>query len=183
MKVLSVQKRFLIALIATAPVLLAVSWLVQNGFRKTSVVLFAGLFLVDFYLLKPKLASSATASREKEKVSGSAIWVVGLACFLGSLSVLASGIRTHETWEIVGGCLGILASAWGVSELCRRHLRLPCSSKTACYGIRFSGPSSNSRLSPYYFHIISSVPLLFRPHIISISACALNVKGRAAHLA
>lgn len=118
-KTLAVQARVLIAFFVSAPALLGVYWLVQNGSRRVGLALFVALFLVDFLVLKPKPGTSTLARDAKVNVPSRAVWVVGAVCFVGSLSLLLSGFRTRETWEIVLACFGILASGWGVS-LARR---------------------------------------------------------------
>jgi hypothetical protein len=114
-KTVAPSTRLLIAFIVSAPTLLAVSWLVQNGSRKTGLALFLVLLIVDFLILKQRPASPTGSPRVKVEVPASAVWVVGAACFLGSLSLLTSGVRAHETWAIVLGSFGMLASGWGVS--------------------------------------------------------------------
>ena len=113
-KTLAAQTRLLIAFIVSAPTLLGVSWLVQNGSRKMGLALFSVLLLVDFLVLKPKPTTTGSPTTTA-RVPSRAIWVIGAACFLGSLSLLLSGIRAHETWEIVLGSFGMLASGWGAS--------------------------------------------------------------------
>lgn len=114
-KMVALRKRILIAFFVSAPALLGVYWLVQNGSRKMGLALFVAVFLVDFLVLRPKAGTSTPPSDANIRVSSRAIWVVGAACFVGSLSLLLSGIRTHETWEIVLACFGMLASGLGVS--------------------------------------------------------------------
>jgi hypothetical protein len=120
MKTLSAQTRLLIAFIISAPTLLGVFWLFQNGARNAAVALFFMLFLADFLVLKRKPVPSTGQSVAKTRVPLRAVWVVGGACFLGSLSLLSSGVRTHETWGIVLGSLGMLASGLGVVYFVRK---------------------------------------------------------------
>ena len=112
---LAAQSRLLIAFIVSAPTLLAVFWLVQNGYRKPAAALFFTLFVADFLVLKRKPVPSTAPPVAKTGVPSRAVWVVGVACCLGSLSLLSNGIRTHETWEIVLGSFGMLASGFGIS--------------------------------------------------------------------
>lgn len=114
-KRLSARTRLLLAFMVSAPTLLAVSYLVQNGFRRIGLALFLLIFIVDFLVVKPRLANAAASSSAKAPVPSRSIWVVGIACFSGSLSLLLSGIRERNTWEIAGASLGILACGWGVS--------------------------------------------------------------------
>jgi hypothetical protein len=114
---LAAQKRLLIAFVVSAPILLGVYWLVQNGSRTVALALFVVMFIVDFVLLRPKAsAPSPVASRT---VPSGAIWVVGGACFLGSLSLLVNGVETHQTWEVVLASFGILASGLGIVSFTR----------------------------------------------------------------
>jgi hypothetical protein len=72
------------------------------------MALFLVLLFVDFLVVKPRRAPAplAVSSPAKARIPSRAIWVVGIACFLGSLSLLLGGVRAHDTWEIVGGSLG-----------------------------------------------------------------------------
>jgi len=119
-RTLAASTRLLIAFLVSAPTLLGVSWLIQNGFRKMAVALFLVLLFVDFLVVKPRRAPFAVSSPAKAGIPSRAIWVVGIACFLGSLSLLLGGVRAHDTWEIVGGSFGILASGLGVSSARRQ---------------------------------------------------------------
>ncbi len=114
-KTLSARTRLLLAFIVSAPTLLAVSYFVQNGFRRIGLALFLLIFIVDFLVVKPRLTNAAASSSAKMPVPSRSIWVVGIACFLGSLSLLLTGVREHDTWEIGGACLAMLACGWGVS--------------------------------------------------------------------
>ena len=114
-KTLSATTRLLVAFVVSAPTLLAVFWLVQNGSRRTGQALFFVLLIVDFLVLKRNPATPTGSPSVKVEVPSRAVWVVGAACFFGSLSLLTSGVRARETWEIVLGSLGMLASGWGVS--------------------------------------------------------------------
>jgi uncharacterized membrane protein YgdD (TMEM256/DUF423 family) len=71
--------------------------------------------LVDLAILKPMTAGSMSPPTAKVRIPARSIWVVGGACFLGSLSLLMSGIGAHETWEVIGGTLGVLISGWSLS--------------------------------------------------------------------
>jgi hypothetical protein len=115
-KTLAAPTRLLIAFIVSAPTLLGVFWLMQEGSRKTGLTVFCALLFVDFLVLKRRPLTSKALRDVKTEVPSRSIWVVGAACFLGSLSLLLSGSRAHETWEIVVGSLGMLASGWGVSS-------------------------------------------------------------------
>ena len=115
---LAAQKRLLIAFIVSAPILLGVYWLVQNGSRTLAVALFFLMFIVDVVLLRPR--ASAPSSGANGKVPARSLWVVGGACFLGSLSLLISGVETRQTWEVVLASFGILASGLGVISFARR---------------------------------------------------------------
>ena len=115
---LAAQKRLLIAFIVSPPILLGVYWLVQNGSRIVALALFLAMFVVDFVLLRPR--ASAASPGANRTVPSRAIWVVGGACFLGSLSLLVSGVETRQTWEIVLASFGILASGLGVVSFARR---------------------------------------------------------------
>jgi len=119
-KTLSAQIRLLIAFIISAPTLLGVFWLVQNGARNAAVGLFFVLFLADFLVLKRKPVPSTGQPVAKTRVPPRTVWVVGVACLLGSLSQLSSGVRTRETWEIVLGSFGMLASGLAVVYFARK---------------------------------------------------------------
>src|ERR1700730_16908655 len=121
MKTLSAQTRLLIAFIISAPTLLGVFWLFQNGARNAAVALFFTLFLADFLVLKRKPVPSTGQSVAKTRVPLRAAWGGGVGCFLGSLSLLSSGVRTHEPWGIVLGSLGMLASGLGVVYFVRKY--------------------------------------------------------------
>jgi len=107
------KARLAVAFCASAPTLLAVSWLVQHQLRKTALALFFVMFVVDFLLLRPK-PTHTTSLDARNLLPSKSVWVVGIACFLGSLSLLLGGLRAHETWEVVLACCGLLASGWGV---------------------------------------------------------------------
>jgi hypothetical protein len=115
---LAAQKRLLVAFFVSAPTLLGVYWLVQNGSRTVALALFLVMFIVDFLLLRPK--TSAPSPPANRAVPSRAIWVVGGACFLGSLSLLMNGVETRQTWEIALASFGILASGLGVVSFARR---------------------------------------------------------------
>jgi len=119
-KMPTAQTRLLIAFIISAPTLLGVFWLVQNGARNVAAALFCMLFLADFLVLKRKPVPSTGALTAKTRVPSGAVWVIGVACFLGSLSHLSSGVRTHDTWEIVLASFGMLASGSGVAYFAAR---------------------------------------------------------------
>jgi|HubBroStandDraft_1064217.scaffolds.fasta_scaffold129367_1 hypothetical protein len=119
-KTLAAQTRLLIAFIISAPTLLGVFWLFRNGSRNTAAALFFVLFFADFLVLKQKPVPLTTPSDSKMEMPSSAIWVIGAACFLGSLSALSSAIRTHEPWEIVLASCGVLASGLGVAYFARK---------------------------------------------------------------
>ncbi len=119
-KMFSPQTRLLIAFIISAPTLFGVFWLVQNGARNAAAALFFTLFLADFFVLKRKPVPSTAPPVAKLEVPSGAVWVVGVACFLGSLSVLSSGIRAHETREILLASFGMLASGLGVAYFARK---------------------------------------------------------------
>lgn len=116
---LAAQKRLLIAFIVNAPILLGLYWLVQNGSRATALAVFFVMFVFDFLLLRPKIAASSLGA--SRTVPSRAIWVVGAACFLGSVSLLANGVETRQRWEIVLACFGILASGLGVVSFSRKR--------------------------------------------------------------
>lgn len=116
---LAAPKRFLIAFIVSAPILLGVYWLVQNGSRTTALAVFFAMFVVDFLLLRPRIAASSPGA--SRTVPSRAVWVVGGACFLGSVSLLANGVETRQTWEIVLACFGMLVSGLGVVSFSRRQ--------------------------------------------------------------
>jgi len=116
---LPAQTRLLIAFIVSAPILLGMYWLVQDGSRSLALTLFIVMFIVDFLLLKPR--TSVPSPSANRKVSSRAIWVVGGACFLGSLSLLANAVETRQAWEIVLASFGILASGLGVVSFSRRQ--------------------------------------------------------------
>jgi hypothetical protein len=118
---LAVPTRLAIAFGVSAPTLLANYYLVESGFRKVGLSLFLLMFLVDVLILKPTAASSTSPPKAHGRIPARSIWVVGGACFLGSLSLLLSGVGAHETWEVIGGTLGVLASGWGLS-LTRRKV-------------------------------------------------------------
>jgi hypothetical protein len=79
------------------------------------------MFLVDLLILKPTKASSTSSTAAKVRIPPRSIWVIGGACFLGSLSLLLSGVGAHQTWEVIGGSLGLLASGWGLSFARKKH--------------------------------------------------------------
>ena len=112
------RKRLLITFIVSAPILLSMYWLVQNGSRTVALALFSVMFVVDFLLLRPKpSAPSHGPTGANRGGAARAIWVVGAACLLGSLSLLVNGVETRQTWEIVLAALGVLASGLGVNFL------------------------------------------------------------------
>lgn len=115
---LAAQKRLLIVFVISTPVLLGVYWLVQNGSRAAALALFFVMFIVDAVLLKPK--PSAPSPSANKTMPSRAVWVVGGACFLGSLSLLVNGVETHQTWEVVFASLGLLASGTGVVFFVRK---------------------------------------------------------------
>ncbi len=119
-RTLAAPTRLLVAFVVSAPTLLAVFWLVQNGSRRTGLAVFLVLLIADFLILKRRPASPTGSPRVKVEVPASAVWVVGVAGFLGSFSLLTGGIRAHETSEIVGGCLGMLANGLWISFMRRR---------------------------------------------------------------
>jgi hypothetical protein len=112
---MAVRTRIFIALFVSAPALLGVYWLVESGFRDIGGGVFLAVFLADFLVLRTRRQASASRRLAKGDLPKKAVWVVGIACFLGSLSLLAGGIGTREIWEVVLGCLGMLGSGWGVS--------------------------------------------------------------------
>jgi hypothetical protein len=112
------QRRLLIAFIVSAPILLGVYWLVQNGSRTLALALFFAMFIADFVLLRPR--TSAPSPGTSRTVPTRAIWVVGAACFLGSLSLLMNGVVTRQTWEVVLASFGVLASGLGVVSFSRK---------------------------------------------------------------
>jgi hypothetical protein len=112
---LTVPMRLAIAFGVSAPTLLANYYLVESGSRRIGLALFFLLFLVDLAILKPMTAGSMSPPTAKVRIPARSIWVVGGACFLGSLSLLMSGIGAHETWEVIGGTLGVLISGWSLS--------------------------------------------------------------------
>lgn len=57
-KTLSAQPRLLIAFIISAPTLLGVFWLFQNGFRNVAAAVFFMLFLADFSSVETKAGAS-----------------------------------------------------------------------------------------------------------------------------
>jgi hypothetical protein len=114
-KMPAAQKKLLIALVVSTPILLGVYSLVRSGSRLLGSALFAVMFCVDFLLLRPKPSMSSPDA--KVVVSSRAIWVVGIACFLGSLSLLLNGVETSQAWEVLLGSLGILASGFGMVSL------------------------------------------------------------------
>lgn len=118
-RMLAAQKRLLIAFIVSAPILLSVYWLVQNGSRTVALALFVVMFIVDIVLLRPK--PSAPSPGVNGAVPSRAIWVVGGACFLGSLSLLVNGVEARQTWEIVLASFGLLASGLGVVSFARKQ--------------------------------------------------------------
>jgi hypothetical protein len=115
---IAAQKRLLIAFIVSAPILLGVYWLVRNGSRTVALALVFVIFIVDFLLLRPKTFPPSPGANRT--VPARAIWVVGAGCFLGSLSLLANGIQTRQTWEILLASFGILASGLGVVTFPRK---------------------------------------------------------------
>lgn len=119
-KTLSAQPRLLIAFIISAPTLLGVFWLFQNGFRNVAAAVFFMLFLADFLVLKRKPVPPTAPPVAKTGMPSRSVWVVGVACFLGSLSLLSSGVRTHETWEIGLASFGMLASGLGLAYFVRK---------------------------------------------------------------
>jgi hypothetical protein len=119
-KTLRAQTKLLIAFIISAPTLLGVFWLVQNGARNVAVALFFALFVADFLVLRRKPVPSTAPSVAKTALPSRAVWVVGIACFLGSLSLLSGGVRTHETWEIVLASFGMLASGLGIAYFAQK---------------------------------------------------------------
>jgi len=115
---LAAQKRLLIAFIVSAPILLGVYSLVQSGSRALALALFFVMFIVDAVLLRPR--APAPSSGANDKLPSRSVWVVGGACFLGSLSLLISGVETRQTWEVVVASLGLLATGLGVISFARR---------------------------------------------------------------
>jgi len=107
--------RVAIAFGVSAPTLLANYYLVESGSRRVGLSLFLLMFLADVLILKPTAASSTSPPKAKVRIPARSIWVVGGACFLGSLSLLLGGVGAHETWEVVAGTLGVLASGLGLS--------------------------------------------------------------------
>jgi hypothetical protein len=112
------QKRLLIALAVSAPILLGVYWLVQNGSRLVALSLFFMMFITDFLLLKPRV--SAPSVGVNKRVPRRAVWVVGGFGFLGSVSVLANGVETRHNWEIIVASCGIWAIGLGLVYFARR---------------------------------------------------------------
>jgi hypothetical protein len=115
---LAAQKRLLIAFIVSAPILLGVYWLVQNRSRGLALGLFFAMFIVDVVLLRPR--ASAPSAGANYRASSKSLWVVGGACFIGSLSLLISGVETRQTWEVVLASFGILASGLAVVSFARK---------------------------------------------------------------
>jgi hypothetical protein len=113
------QKRLLIAFIVSAPVLLSVYLLVRNGARAMALALFFATFIVDVVLLRPRTSTPSPGANRT--VPSRAIWVVGVASFLGSLALLVNGVETLQTWKIVLASFGILASGLGVVSFARRQ--------------------------------------------------------------
>ncbi len=116
-KTLAASTRLLIAFIVSAPTLLAVFWLSQNGHRRTGQVLFVVLWIVGFLIVKRKPTTPTGSPSVKVELPSSTVWVIGAASFFGSLLLVTSGVRAHETSEIVGGCFGMLAAGLWVSFL------------------------------------------------------------------
>lgn len=112
--------RLLIAFIISAPTLLSVFWLFQNGSRNMAAALFFVLFFADFLIFKQRPMPSTAPSAATMRAPSRAIWVVGVACFLGSLSLLSGGVREHEAWEVLLGSFGLLASGSGVAYFVSR---------------------------------------------------------------
>jgi hypothetical protein len=112
---LTAQMRLAIAFGVSAPTTLANYYLVESGSRRIGLALFLLMFLGDLVIVKPTAASSTSSPTAKARIPARSIWVVGGACFLGSLSLLLGGVGARETWEVVGGTLGVLASGWGLS--------------------------------------------------------------------
>lgn len=119
-KTLAAPARLLIAFVISAPTLLAVFWLFQNGFPNVGAALFFVLFFADFLVFRQRPTPSSGSQAGKINLPSRAVWVVGIGCFLGSLSLLSGGIRTHEIWEIVLGSFGMLTSGLGVVYFGRR---------------------------------------------------------------
>jgi hypothetical protein len=119
-KTLTPQMRLLIAFIISAPTLLGVFWLFQNGSHNMAAAVFFVLFFADFLIFKQRPMPSTAPLAPKPSAPSKAIWVVGVACFLGSLSLLSGGVRTHETWEIALASFGMLASGLGVAYFGRK---------------------------------------------------------------
>ena len=112
------QKRLLIAFMVSAPILLGMYWLVQNGSRAVALALFFVMFIVDVVLLRPR--ASAPSQGANRMVPSRAVWVVGGACFLGSLWLFVNGVETHQTWEVALASFGLLAGGLGVVSFARK---------------------------------------------------------------
>ena len=112
---LTAPMRLAIVFGISAPTLLANYYLVESGSRRIALALFLLMFLADLLIMKPTATSSTVPPTASVRIPARSIWVVGGACFAGSLSLLLRGVGARGTWEVVGGTLGVLASGWGLS--------------------------------------------------------------------